>query len=220
MLINRLKNKVGFLVRKYLLNINVISPKVKIGRRCSINGCHISGDIEIGENCKLNQVHINGNVTIGANTSVWGPNITITAEINHINIGNYTSIARGVTIQEFNHDMTRFSTYYINKNILENDEPDVVSDGPISIGHDVWIGSNVTIVGGVTIGTGAVIGANSVVTKDIPPYGVAVGAPAKTIRYRFDQEVIARLLTSKWWECTKEELKNRIEELDRLVKKI
>jgi|SRR5690606_4060287 len=218
--IKRIKNKLGFLVRKYILNVNVISPKVKIGKRCSINGCNISGDIQIGENCKLNQVHINGKVAIGANTSIWGPNITITAEVHNIRIGSYTSIARGVTIQEFNHNLNRFSTYYINKNILENGQPDVVSDGPISIGHDVWIGSNVTIVGGVTIGTGAVIGANSVVTKDIPPYGVAVGTPAKVIKFRFGPEIISSLLASKWWECSKEELKNKVEELDRLVKKV
>src|SRR5690606_22516865 len=113
MLVKRLKNKLSFLIRKYILNVNVISSQVKIGRHCSINGCHISGDIQIGENCKLNQVHINGKVVIGANTSIWGPNITITAEVHDIRIGSYTSIARGVTIQEFNHDLSRFSTYYI-----------------------------------------------------------------------------------------------------------
>lgn len=217
MLFERIKNKIGFFFRKNLLNLNVVSRGVKIGKDCTIAGAHISGNIEVGENCKLNQVHISGKVKIGSNTSLWGPNITVTSEINSITIGNYTSIARGVTIQEFNHNIKRFSSYYINKNVLGISEPDVVSNGAISIGHDVWIGSNVTILSGVTIGTGAVIGANSVVSKDIPPYAIAVGTPAKVIKFRFSESVIERLINSNWWSLNKEELKTRISDLDKLV---
>lgn len=68
------------------------------------------------------------------------------------------------------------------------------------IGNDVFIGANVTVLDGVRIGDGAVIGAGAVVTKDIPPYAVAVGVPAEVKRYRFDEITIAELLESRWWD--------------------
>lgn len=77
----------------------------------------------------------------------------------------------------------------------------------ISIGNDVFIGANVTILDGVTIGDGAVIGAGAVVSKDIPPYAIAVGCPIKIIRYRFDSDKINDLLCIKWWEFDDEKLK-------------
>lgn len=70
----------------------------------------------------------------------------------------------------------------------------------ITIGNDVFIGMNVTILDGVTIGDGAVIGAGAVVTKDIPPYAVAVGCPVQIIKYRFSQEIIDALIATKWWD--------------------
>lgn len=68
------------------------------------------------------------------------------------------------------------------------------------IGNDVWIGAGVLILDGVKIGDGAIIGANSLVMEDIPPYAVAVGSPAKVIKYRFEEEEIKKLLSLKWWE--------------------
>ena len=70
----------------------------------------------------------------------------------------------------------------------------------IKIGNDVFIGANVTVLDGVVIGDGAVIGAGSVVSKNIPPYAVAVGCPIKVVRYRFDEETIERFLNVKWWD--------------------
>lgn len=77
----------------------------------------------------------------------------------------------------------------------------------IVIGNDVFIGANVTVLDGVTIGDGAVIGAGAVVSKDIPPYAVAVGCPIKIIKYRFDEERIEALKRIKWWEFDEERLK-------------
>ena len=82
---------------------------------------------------------------------------------------------------------------------------------PVFIGNDVFIGANVTILDGVTIGDGAVIGAGAVVTKDIPPYAIAVGVPAKTIKYRFDENTQQLLLAEKWWEKSDEEIQKLIE---------
>lgn len=71
---------------------------------------------------------------------------------------------------------------------------------PIRIGNDVFIGVNVTVLDGVTIGDGAIIGAGAVVSKDIPPYAIAVGCPIRIIRYRFDEETIQQFLHLKWWD--------------------
>lgn len=76
-----------------------------------------------------------------------------------------------------------------------------------TIGNDVFIGANVTILDGATIGDGAVIGAGAVVTKDIPPYAVAIGVPAKVMKYRFDEDTIKALLEKQWWNGSEEDLK-------------
>ena len=78
----------------------------------------------------------------------------------------------------------------------------------VMIGNDVWIGDNVLIKGGVTIGDGAVIGMGSIVTKDGGPYTVVAGIPAKIIRYRFDEQTIARLQQSRWWEREMAEIRD------------
>lgn len=74
------------------------------------------------------------------------------------------------------------------------------------IGNDVFIGANVTVLDGVTIGDGAVIGAGAVVVKDVPPYAIAVGVPAKVVKYRFDEWTIEALLEKQWWNGSEEEL--------------
>lgn len=76
-----------------------------------------------------------------------------------------------------------------------------------TIGNDVFIGANVTLLDGVSIGDGAVVGAGAVVVNDIPPYAVAVGVPAKVVKFRFDKETIARLQEKQWWNWPLDKLK-------------
>ena len=76
----------------------------------------------------------------------------------------------------------------------------------VIVGHDVWLGRNVTIFGGVKIGNGAVVGTNAVVAKDIPPYAIAVGNPARVVKYRFDAETIKKFLAVKWWNWSLEKI--------------
>lgn len=85
--------------------------------------------------------------------------------------------------------------------------------GDIVIGNDVWIGYEAVILAGVTIGDGAVIGARAVVTKDIPPYTIVGGVPAKPIRKRFTQETIDLLLKIKWWNWPEERIRQHITEI-------
>ena len=87
--------------------------------------------------------------------------------------------------------------------------------GDIVIGNDVWIGYEAVIMSGVTIGDGAIIGARAVVTKNVPPYTIVGGIPAKTIRKRFDENTISKLQEMKWWNWTEEKIKKNISEIGR-----
>jgi hypothetical protein len=82
------------------------------------------------------------------------------------------------------------------------------------VGHDVWIGHGAVIMPGVTIGTGAVVGAGAVVTKDVPPYTIVVGVPARPLRMRFPQEVADQLLAIAWWDWDRATLEARFTELN------
>jgi acetyltransferase-like isoleucine patch superfamily enzyme len=80
------------------------------------------------------------------------------------------------------------------------------SRGDVIIGHDVWIGSGAMILSGVTVGSGAVIAARAVVSRDVPPYAIAAGNPAKVLRRRFDEATIGALLDAAWWDLPREEV--------------
>ena len=82
--------------------------------------------------------------------------------------------------------------------------------GDIVIGNDVWIGYEAVILAGVTIGDGAVIGSRAVVTKDVPPYTIVGGVPAKTIRRRFDKDTVEELLRLRWWDWPEEMIRENI----------
>lgn len=168
----------------------------------------ITGKFKCGEGCKFfGDLTIRGNVELGRYVSLNGPNSDIYSKIHYVKIGSFTSIARNVSIQEFNHNYERLSNYYINQNILgESFIDDISSSGAIEIGNDVWIGTHCVILSGVKIGDGAIVAANSVVTKDIPPYAIAAGSPAKVIKYRFEQQTIADLLKLRWWEWPTEKI--------------
>ena len=84
------------------------------------------------------------------------------------------------------------------------------TNGDVIIGNDVWIGSNVTIMSGIQIGDGAVIGAKSVVTKDVEPYAIVAGNPARFKKYRFSKEQIEKLLEIKWWDWDDNKIKENI----------
>ncbi len=119
-------------------------------------------------------------------------------------IGNFVSIANNVTfICGGNHPYMGFSTYPFKSYFF--DEPDdVYSNGYIVIKDDVWIGMNSVIMSGVTVGQGAVIAAGAVVTKDVEPYAIVGGNPAKLIKYRFDEEIREKMLRFDFSRLSKE----------------
>jgi len=134
--------------------------------------------------------------------------------IINTSIGSFCSIAGNVMIGGGKHPLNFVSTspvFYSKRNILKTCFAEVNFEEykRTLIGNDVWIGSNAFIKGGVSIGHGAVIGAYSVVTKDIEPYSIVAGNPAKLIRKRFDDITIEKLIKSQWWNYSNEILKKK-----------
>jgi len=135
-------------------------------------------------------------------------------------IGKFCAIARDVQfiMNGANHPMKGFSTYpfYIFGNGWEKATPnadDQKIKGDTVVGNDVWIGYNSAIMPGISIGHGAIVATRSVVTKDIPPYSIAGGNPAKVIRFRFDEETITGLLHVAWWDWPIESITENLEKI-------
>ena len=133
-------------------------------------------------------------------------------------IGKFCSIACGTKFlfNCANHTLKSLSTYtfplFYEEWELEKSNITTAWDnkGDIVIGNDVWIGSEAVIMAGVHIGDGAIIAARAVVTKDVPPYTIVGGTPAKEIRKRFDAEVIQQLLMLKWWDWSTDKIRNSL----------
>lgn len=138
-------------------------------------------------------------------------------------IGKFCSIACGAKFlfNSANHTLTSLSTYtfplFFEEWDLEMKNVAKAWDnkGNIIIGNDVWIGYDAIILSGVTIGDGAIIGARAVVTKDVPPYTIVGGIPAKAIRKRFDEKTIKSLLNLKWWDWPEERIAANIQRIQR-----
>jgi virginiamycin A acetyltransferase len=140
------------------------------------------------------------NFEIG-NWSYGVPKVITWGNKSKLKIGQFCAISQEVVILlDADHHPEWVSTYTFNgiwPECIAQGHPG--SKGDIIIGNDVWIGYQALILSGVTIGDGAVIGARSVVTKDVPPYAIVAGCPARVIRYRFPQPIIDKLLAIKWW---------------------
>ncbi len=135
-------------------------------------------------------------------------------EVSHLQIGNWCSIGPDVTFVLGNeHHTDTFMTYPFKAKVLEQKKPEAFGKGGIVVCDDVWIGFGSTVLDGVTIGQGAVVGAGSVVTKDVPPYAIVGGAPAKFIRYRFDERTCSRLMKVDLSQLTHEFIEQNIERL-------
>ena len=134
------------------------------------------------------------------------------SKITHCIIGKFSSISWDCTINAVSHPYSTLSTHafsyvpYIGGFVSNRNQ----EYKQVIIENDVWIGANVVVMPGVKICNGAIIGAGSVVTKDIPPYAIAVGVPAKIIKFRFSQEVVDQLVVLNWWDLSDDVIKNNI----------
>ncbi len=155
-------------------------------------------------------------VTLGEGSYIVGAKLAFDdADKTHILIGRYSSIAHDITFNiGINHDYHCVSSYpFDNIDIWHGcgaPKRGNCNHNQIIIGHDVWIGAGVTIMSGVRIGNGAVVGSSATVAKDIPPYAIAVGNPARVIKYRFAEDVVAKLQSIKWWDWPMERIKEAL----------
>jgi acetyltransferase-like isoleucine patch superfamily enzyme len=173
---------------------NYLSSDCKIDKSAFLDApVRIYGQAKLSKKVRVGQFsYVNTRTTIHSGSSV----------------GRFCSIGKNVEVGPFNHPMERLSTSPVSYNAhlhFPNEQGDfvrskLVRENGVKIGNDVWIGSNAVLVRGITVGDGAVIGAGAVVTKDVSPYAVVAGSPAREIRKRFDDDIIERLLKTKWWE--------------------
>jgi acetyltransferase-like isoleucine patch superfamily enzyme len=191
---------------------NRIDLAATVAPSAFLRATSLHGPVQVEDHARIYGAELSGQIRVGRRSSLWGPGIYVHAKGDPVEIGAFCSIARYVGVHGYFHDSRRLSTHYVGRNVLGRPlEEEVVSKGPIRIGHDVWLGVGVQVLSGVTIGDGAVLGAGSVVSRDIPPYAIAVGAPAQVVRYRFDEATIERIRASRWWEWSDEEIRERAE---------
>lgn len=184
--------------------------------------------------CIDNDTFFEGNNSIYSNTYLrgkigYGTYIAKDTRLNAV-IGKFCSIGQRVNYIQGFHPTKKFVTThpaffstmkqagftFVNKNKFE--ETRFVDDKKraIKIGNDVWIGDDVKLFAGITIGNGAIVGANSLVTKDVEPYSIVCGIPAKTIGYRFDKKYISFLNSFCWWNKEKEWIIDNAELFDNI----
>lgn len=194
--------KIQTLLYTFRNRISLKKQHVKISYLATIDSkCSFGNYIAIA---RFSNLH---NVKIGDYSYVEN-NCTL----NHCEIGKFCSISSNVSIGLPVHPIDQVATspvFYSNENRLGisfHIDPTVTESIPTRIGNDVWIGTNALIMGGLSIGNGAIIAAGAVVTKNVPPYAVVGGVPAKVIKTRFNEMIIAELEKTHWWDYDSKEL--------------
>ena len=183
----------------YLNKGSVLEGRNYIGRDTCLSNVRVGYGSVVNRGCDL------ANTVIGRYCSVGSRIVTELGShpLDGKHVALHTAFYSTAAVHGYSYTVN--DTYADEKYLDENKRIQVV------IGNDVWIGNNVSIVEGVTIGDGAAIAAGSVVTKDVEPYGIYGGIPAKKIRSRFPEDKVAALLESKWWEKDEAELRRMTE---------
>lgn len=185
--------------KRWILRVKVIrkNPSIKLGNSLAYK-CEFGYHNIVYDNTLM------VNVKVGDYTYIGGE-----SKMQNAIIGKFCSLGSELRIGLGRHPLNLRSTfpgfykdggYYGVGKEFDNTEPEYLL---VKIGNDVWIGTRAIILDGVNIGDGAVIAAGAVVTKDVPPYAIVGGVPAKIIKYRFEESEIEKLLREKWWDNPK-----------------
>jgi phosphonate metabolism protein (transferase hexapeptide repeat family) len=187
---------------------NTLTKEPNIEPTSVIKDCSFGEYVEIGANNNIQESLIDSYSYTSEN-----------CQISHSTIKKFVNIASYVRLNPSQHPMSWASQHHMQYRremfgfgFDDDDFFDWRRERKVEIGNDVWLGHNVVIMGNITIGDGAVIGSSSVVTKDIPPFAIAVGNPARVIRYRFDEKTIRALQDIAWWDWDNEKIKSAIDD--------
>lgn len=179
---------------------NLISKLIKKSRLSSVRGSNVHPTAKIESGSSFVDSNIGRHSFCGYDCDVY-----LTS------IGSFTSIANGVVLGGARHPMEWVGmspVFYAGRDSVKAkfSEHPLPQPSVVQIGNDVWIGRSAIVLAGVMVGDGAVIGAGSVVTKDVQPYAVVAGNPARIIRYRFDEKTIREFEAIQWWNFSDERL--------------
>ena len=213
----RLKNAIRIKLDFFRAKLQGFPSSCRIEKKCIVR------NVEMGEYC-----HIGENSRVYSTYIGYGSGISRDSIMDSVLIGKYTTLGPDIKVITGQHPTSKIvSTHpafysvrgqmgftYVDKTVF-NETRFAKDQYKVVIGNDVWIGYEAVIMSGVNIGDGAIIGTRAVVTKDVPPYTIVGGVPAKIIRKRFSNEVISQLLEIKWWDWNKEKIKNNIEKIKR-----
>ncbi|NLR98489.1 acetyltransferase [Rhizobium sp. P38BS-XIX] len=180
-----------------------------VSSSASVNNSTLGRYTEVSDRCRIDEVEIGDYSYIMQDGAVWCATI-----------GKFVNIAAAVRINATNHPTWRATLHHFTYRAadywpdadMETDFFTWRRDHRVVIGHDVWIGHGATILPGVNVGNGAVIGAGAVVSKDVAPYTIVGGVPAKLIRERFTAEVGARMDKLSWWDWDHDRLRTALED--------
>lgn len=176
--------------------------------------CNSHNGTSLKEPFNFNQVKV-GNFTYGA------LHVILDNDVNRLKIGNFCSIAPDVVfIPGSEHCLKTISTFPFKVKCLGQMEGEAISKGDIIVEDDVWIGYRATIMSGVHIGQGAVVAAGAVVTKDVPPYAIVGGVPAKVNKYRFSDDIISELLKIDYSKLDSTMIENNLDCLYRPLENV
>ncbi len=181
----------------YFLYTNDVRDKVKLsGFSRGLHHVTFEGKNAVPDRCVFSgKVNLGYATTLGYNNFFGGA----------VSIGKYCQIGADVAFHAANHPVHHLTTY-VGSTLFNGELVREKEESRISIGHDVWVGHNVIVVGNVTIGNGAILAAGCVVTKDVEPYTIVGGVPAKPIKKRFSESVIKEIEELQWWNKSESEL--------------
>lgn len=176
-----------------MISNSELADDCSVGDDSTVERCVFQNNVVINRRSYINDSFIGRYTYAGINTTM-----------NWTKIGAFCSLARNVDVGGFDHDYHKITTmpafrFAQTRNGGGKLETKTIHNDYCEIGNDVWIAAGAQVLHKVKIGDGAVIGGGAVVTKDVPPYAIAVGVPAKVIGYRCSQENIDKLLLLKWW---------------------